>query len=489
MDLLTHDATAVETFLTALYPDLPEDLHLLIWSLDRNTEKKCSYWPTTVEAAIPLITSLPHPGIDIYFGVGLTDQVNLTQHQRASAEQIVAIPGVWADIDIAGPGHAETKGYPPSVEEALSIIEALPLRPSLIVHSGGGLHVYWLFTELWRFETAEEHNLAAGMVYGWQGLLRRQLQRHGWGLGSTHDLARVLRVPGTYNWKTGDVHPVTILRNEPVRYNNSELDEWAQPLPASDETRSALPFFFPPESALEDGKVRETIDLLREFSVKFKATWDRKRPDLHDQSASGYDMALAALAVREGVRSVEMLSNLLVAYRRKDGLPIKHQGYFALTISKALKNASVTSETPQKGALVPIEIYQCVEELSACPERLASVCAELTEDDRRGLLKTINGLDGRNKEYRELKQTAKPLWSALPPEQLTYDGVANHIVQRNDEGKAYIAQTRRINDISADLYRLGGGWPKVAGNQLFYDADGKIRLLPKSEDLFAWMNV
>jgi hypothetical protein len=49
------------------------------------------------------------------------------------------IPGLWVDIDF--------KDLPNGHEDALALIEKFPLKPSLVVWSGHGLHLYWLFHE------------------------------------------------------------------------------------------------------------------------------------------------------------------------------------------------------------------------------------------------------------------------------------------------------------------------------------------------------
>lgn len=94
-------------------------------------------------------------------------------------------------------------------------------RPSYIVRSGGGLHVYWLLDAGYPRDAwlpAAQHlkqALAVGNVYA--------------DAACTADAARVLRVPGTHNWKNPDRPlPVRTLFGDGRRLS---LDEFVARLP------------------------------------------------------------------------------------------------------------------------------------------------------------------------------------------------------------------------------------------------------------------
>ena len=136
------------------------------------------------------------------------------QHKRGSADESVALPALWMDIDIAGPGHKPIMPsafnpnplpLPPDEEACLKIIEhaadfGLP-QPTLWVHSGGGMYPWWFFKQpiilgggdgdVWSKANAKLHDIVqfAANDLGWH-----------YGTG-THDLARVMRIPGTVNRK------------------------------------------------------------------------------------------------------------------------------------------------------------------------------------------------------------------------------------------------------------------------------------------------
>lgn len=162
-------------------------------------------------------------GQDVYFGVGISSERKITG--RLTADDVDCIPGFWMDIDIAGNEHKENN-LPASLNQAVEFMNSLPFAPTIIVDSGHGLHSYWLFREPWTFDTPEERNQAKSLLKGWQEFIRSRAALNKWNLDSTHDLARVLRLPGTTNYKSDSV-PVAVVSHNNNRYNPSDFDQYA----------------------------------------------------------------------------------------------------------------------------------------------------------------------------------------------------------------------------------------------------------------------
>lgn len=195
-------------FLLSIFPEIPDGARILIWTFDRSTnEKRSFYYPSVLEAAYA-INHLAAPCVDIYFGLGLASN-GLSAKQRATAKTVQGISCLWVDIDIAGAGHA-SRALPISIEEVTHAFNGL-LPPSILVNSGGGVHAYWLFNDTWYFTGEDDRLHAATLVQNWQIRIREIWEAHGWTLDKTADLARVLRLPGTTNWKDGSPRPVTLL--------------------------------------------------------------------------------------------------------------------------------------------------------------------------------------------------------------------------------------------------------------------------------------
>jgi putative DNA primase/helicase len=116
---------------------------------------------------------------DVYFGLGLHPE-DRGPHERGKAEGVIAFPGLWADIDVKGEAH-EGENLPPTGEDAMRIIEAFPLSPTSVLHSGHGLQAWWLFEEQWVFGGEEERKKAQNLCRRFQATLKAEANQHGWG--------------------------------------------------------------------------------------------------------------------------------------------------------------------------------------------------------------------------------------------------------------------------------------------------------------------
>ena len=132
-------------------------------------------------------------GRDVYFGVATyKEPTNRTQ------ENVRALKAFWLDID-CGPG----KDYDTQEEGLLALRDfcrrvGLP-RPTL-VDSGYGWHVYWALTEEVSRQQWEPVARRLREVCTTQGLRVDY---------KVFETARILRVPGTYNYKRDGAVPVT----------------------------------------------------------------------------------------------------------------------------------------------------------------------------------------------------------------------------------------------------------------------------------------
>ena len=192
----TRSAEQASEFLQQLFAYAPADLWALLWTLP----DKRSLWflvgnySDMAEAAIALAAD--H---DVYIGVSLFAR-DLGPHSRGKLDDAAGIVGLWADIDVASPAHKKPN-LPPDMEAAGFLLQAVGPKPTMLVHTGHGLHAWWLFREPWIFDSDAERKRAASFSRRWQQTLRTLARHHGWDLDATHDLTRVLRIPGTFNHK------------------------------------------------------------------------------------------------------------------------------------------------------------------------------------------------------------------------------------------------------------------------------------------------
>jgi putative DNA primase/helicase len=197
-------------FLTTLYGTEPEGYSVL-WS---NTTKKSVCLPACEAEEIEHTALELSDTQNVYYGVGLQKN-RLNPEYRGKADTICAIPGLWVDIDYLGGVH--TAKNLPTRQEALDLLNLFSLKPSIIVDTGGGFHVYYLFDRLWVFKGKVGRGQAADLLQRFQAGIIALAAGRGWKVDNTGDLARVLRLPGTLNHKTDPPKTVAVGTWEPER--------------------------------------------------------------------------------------------------------------------------------------------------------------------------------------------------------------------------------------------------------------------------------
>jgi P4 family phage/plasmid primase-like protien len=151
---------------------------------------------------------------------------------RGKESEVIAIPALWMDIDIAGYAHKKSN-LPSSLQECLDFLDDFPLKPTLIINSGHGLHVYWVFREVWYFDGVDERKKARLLSDKFQSTLIQRAKEKSWDLDKISDLARLLRVPGTYNYKNPhDPKLVEIINSNNYRYNPEDFEPFLIEAPA-----------------------------------------------------------------------------------------------------------------------------------------------------------------------------------------------------------------------------------------------------------------
>ncbi len=325
-------------FLETLFGDKDERQQVVLFLLP---EKRSASFVSLEEAAE---YGTSRSTSQVYVHAGLTSRA-IAPTLRCKAADIERLPALWADIDIAGGTHKKLN-LPPDEASARSLLDELPVRPSVVVHSGGGLQAWWRLREPLVLSTDAERAKAQRLTRRFHGLLHGVASRHGWTVDATHDLARVLRLPGTLNLKEpSNSRPVKLLELDESRcIDPSELE----PFFPEEDTPSASASSPPASTSVAElaRRIAQSLRLVANAQPpfdKFQAlcstdervqkTWDKQRRDL--ESASEYDLAMANLCVRAGWSDQES-ADLLVAMRRKHGAdPKLRPGYYGLTLAKA----------------------------------------------------------------------------------------------------------------------------------------------------------
>ena len=135
---------------------------------------------------------------NLFFGLATRDG------QGGRKQNIVNIPALWADIDFKNISR----------EIFAKKIKEFPFKPSAVINSGGGLHLYWILKEPVgknKIDMVEDinHRIAAQ-------------------LGGDHnscDAARILRVPDTLNCKYVPPRCCKIVKTDNFYYNVEDFIE------------------------------------------------------------------------------------------------------------------------------------------------------------------------------------------------------------------------------------------------------------------------
>jgi hypothetical protein len=331
---------SVRDFFTAIFGDaLCSERRLAIWTSPTRSTKFFS----NSKAAADYTRSIGDQ--DVYFGLSLIEG---RPRGRGKYSNCAGIGALWADIDIKGPGHSK-QNLPPDEDAVRVLLERIGLPPSIIVHSGHVYQVLWLLREPLVFKDDADRNKAAKLTKDWSDYIRANAKGLNWDVDGVGDLTRLFRVPGSRNHKRAPVVDVRIIETHlDRRYALGDVWRLIDGMPNMLGRAETRPREVNLSSVPADAKPPpEKFAYLMGRDEKFRNTWDRRRPDLQDQSASGYDMALTHIAVMAGWSDYE-IACLLVEYRRRFGEDIakaQRLDYLARTIGKARARAR------QEGAL------------------------------------------------------------------------------------------------------------------------------------------
>lgn len=330
-------------FLEQLFGTKDADAYILIWALG---EHKLSMWFSDIELAGEAAQDESRRKRNAYLGVGLS-QEDHGPYRRATASTVYGIPGLWADIDLEWEGAKPGKRRPPTLEDARSLLNDLP-EPSITVHSGHGLQCWWLFPEVWHFQDATERLAAAALAESWTRLLQNAAAAQDYSIDSTFDLSRVMRLPGTLNYKAEPV-PVRLISEKSAtvpRYTVETLSKVAANLivePTLAEQYAQEPITIPTSAQFvmrpDATPPFDKFEAMMFNQPQFARSWNRQRKDLTDRSASGYDMSLAILSVRAGWSDQEVVDLLIANRRRHNDSPKLRADYFLRTLARARANA------------------------------------------------------------------------------------------------------------------------------------------------------
>lgn len=173
---MTSDLT---TYFDVVYKHTPSIAFIGITTIKNNqTDTRFYRYGNDLTRAITDITKL-NVSTNIY--ARITPLQHLPKAGRGLAKDSLGSSVVWCDLDCYDPQQKTA---------ALDALRSFSSPPTLIVDSGGGLHAYWLLNSfLCDLATIEAHNR-----WLYQQFTDQQSD-------TVFDLARILRLPATFNLK------------------------------------------------------------------------------------------------------------------------------------------------------------------------------------------------------------------------------------------------------------------------------------------------
>ena len=152
--------------------------------------KSQQFFCYSINQAIEVAYNLCNQGIDVYFGV------NPRIGRRGAKKNVFYVTAFHAEVDYGSAGHEKLSKYE-TYDQAVQTICNFQFAPTWINTSGGGLHCYWVIDE--PIEVASVGTTILEDINRW---LLSQLG----GDTGTQNLDRVLRIPGTFNFKIPNNH-------------------------------------------------------------------------------------------------------------------------------------------------------------------------------------------------------------------------------------------------------------------------------------------
>ena len=176
---------------------LGDDGFYCIYAIRKKDGKHVQKFYSSIDSINDSALNFDHEGYDAYFGLG-----TFVEDTNRKAENVSQMRAFFLDIDCG-----EGKPYPDKAHGIHALQGfckelSLPI-PTLTVDSGRGLHVYWAL--------AEPCTKQAWLPIASQ--LKMACVENGFEVDPavTSDMARILRVPGTHNFKSTPPSSVRIL--------------------------------------------------------------------------------------------------------------------------------------------------------------------------------------------------------------------------------------------------------------------------------------
>ncbi len=326
------------------------------WTLDRASSVKRTHWTPTDSLGMA-----PNGKADVYFGVNPT-ATQKDKFHRALIQDITAVNCLFAEFD-----GKDFNGK----DSALNHVRSLRPLPSVVIDSGGGYHCYWLLKDTFIIENDQEREYIRGTLARWVDFVQGD---------TVKDLARVLRVPGTHNYK-----PTYGPEPPSVEFVFSDFDKvyglagLTQLLPPPEEREEKKRTSTKPAN-LDDGELLQKIRDSKQ-GPKFTDLYDRGSWENYYKSQSEADAGLCIVLLGWAGGDVSRTDRLFrqsALFREDKWDSNRHGGtYGSITLDFALSKASwfyeqratITAKPPEERPWEEMEAPPQNEDFFQIPEQ------------------------------------------------------------------------------------------------------------------------
>lgn len=201
-------------FLTFWFSRCPEGELCEVRPLNkrRGERPRPQSWHSSTESVFAALEQSVRNGDDLYIGA------NPRRARGGKESDVGSLVWLYADIDFGTFGHASPAPYACEEDVRNLLFTSFHIEPSMVVNTGGGYHAWWALRE--PADPAQWADAINRLVYTL------------YADAAATDTVRILRTPGTVNFKGGETRPVTLVSFSEKVYDLADFLELdAPPVP------------------------------------------------------------------------------------------------------------------------------------------------------------------------------------------------------------------------------------------------------------------
>jgi hypothetical protein len=209
---------------------------------------------------------------DVYFGAGIrsVEFMDKKGNSRGAAHDVIVSTALSFDVDFYCAGAHVSDELPKGLEDLETILSIGP-DPSILIHSGHGVHAHWLYEEPKQLTNKTDRNKYSRFRKRAHAKYHKVQEDNGWTSEAVHDTTRIWRIPGFLNWKLPfEPAPITVLYgvdDEPERYP-IELFGAIDPSPSKPSASKPKMPSTTPRKSMETDDVLGLRKRLQEYAEK-----------------------------------------------------------------------------------------------------------------------------------------------------------------------------------------------------------------------------